>query len=59
MEASYDDVLANIQERDRIDSTRRESPLRRAEDAFDLNNDTLGRDEQLEILLKLFEERSK
>lgn len=59
VEASYDDVLANIQERDRIDSTRRESPLRRAEDAFDLNNDTLGRDEQLEILLKLFEERSK
>ncbi|MDE6485404.1 MAG: (d)CMP kinase, partial [Duncaniella sp.] len=34
----YDAVLANVLSRDHIDETRKESPLRRADDAVDLEN---------------------
>lgn len=51
---TYDEVLANVQERDHIDSTREESPLRRAADAIDLDNSSMTRDEQNERLLALF-----
>ena len=57
--ADYDDVLANISERDHIDTTREESPLRQAHDAFVLDNDRLSREEQMDILLKLFEEKTR
>ena len=50
----YESVLANIRERDRIDTTRAESPLRCASDAFVLDNDTLTPDAQLAILLARF-----
>lgn len=56
---SYESVLENIRERDRIDSTRKESPLRQAPDAFVLDNDNLTRDAQLRILLDLFREKTK
>ena len=35
---SYDEILANVRQRDHIDSTRAESPLRRADDAINLDN---------------------
>lgn len=38
---TFDEVLANVEERDRIDSTRKESPLRRADDAIDLDNSNM------------------
>lgn len=57
--AAYEDVLANVVERDRIDSTRAESPLRKADDAVVLDNDTLTREQQLDELLRLFEERTR
>lgn len=44
---SFDEVLKNVEERDRIDSTRKESPLRQASDAIVLNNSHLTRKEQL------------
>lgn len=56
--ANYDDVLANIRERDHIDTTREESPLRQAHDAFVLDNDRLTREQQMDILLKLFEKKT-
>lgn len=59
MPADYEEVLANIRERDHIDSTRKESPLRKAEDAFVLDNDHLTREEQMEVLVKLYEGRVK
>lgn len=49
--ASYPDVLANVLERDRIDSTRAESPLRRADDAVDLDNSAMTIDQQNQWLL--------
>lgn len=51
---TYEQVLANVQERDRIDSTREESPLRRAADAVDLDNSTMTIDEQNRWMLDLF-----
>lgn len=56
--ADYEEVLANIKERDHIDTTRKESPLRKADDAFVLDNDNLTREQQMEILKTLFREKS-
>ena len=52
--ADFEEVLANIKERDLIDSTREESPLRKADDAFVLDNDHLTKEEQMEVLKKLY-----
>ncbi|MBD5278492.1 MAG: (d)CMP kinase [Bacteroides sp.] len=57
--ADYEEVLANIRERDHIDTTRKESPLRKADDAFVLDNDRLSREEQMEILVNLFKEKTR
>lgn len=57
--ADYEEVLANIKERDHIDTTRKESPLRKAPDAFVLDNDNLTREEQMKVLLDLFQKRVK
>lgn len=54
---SYEYVLKNIEQRDHIDRTRAESPLRKAADAIELDNDMLSREEQMEILLKLAREK--
>lgn len=50
---SLDDVLQNLAERDRIDSTRAESPLRKADDAIEVDNTTLTREEQLNLLIEI------
>ena len=48
---TFDEVLANVTERDRIDTTRQESPLRQAPDALVLDNSHLTIDEQNAWLL--------
>lgn len=53
---SYEEVYANVVERDRIDSTREVSPLRKAGDALELDNGNMTRSEQMEWLLKVFGE---
>lgn len=53
-EVSYDDVYHNVCERDRIDSTRQESPLRQAEDAHVLDNDNMTIEEQDHWLEELY-----
>ena len=54
---TFDEVLANVTERDLIDSTRKESPLRQADDAVVLDNSNMTIDEQNEWLYKLYLER--
>lgn len=49
----YDAIKANLLLRDKIDSSRTHSPLRRADDAYLLDNTLLTREEQLSIALKL------
>lgn len=51
---TYEEVLANVSERDRIDMTRKESPLRQAEDAVMLDNSAMTIDEQNAWLLDLY-----
>lgn len=51
---SYDEVLANIKERDHIDSTREVSPLRKAPDAHVLDNDHMDHKQQMQWLLDLY-----
>ena len=55
---TFDEVLANVTERDRIDSTRKESPLRQADDAVVLDNSNMTLAEQDEWLYNLYLERS-
>ena len=42
-----EEVMKNLQERDYIDSHRETSPLRRAEDAFELDNSDMGLTEEI------------
>lgn len=52
MPARYDDILKNVQERDYIDSHREVSPLRKADDAVELDNSNLTIGEQQQWLLQ-------
>ena len=56
MEADYDDILKNVQERDYIDSHREVSPLKQAPDAILLDNSQMTIDEQKEWLIQRFNE---
>jgi len=47
-EVTYAEVLKNVEERDRIDSTRSISPLTRAKDAIEFDNSDMGLEEQFE-----------
>jgi cytidylate kinase len=56
----FDEILANITDRDRYDETRAESPLRKAEDAIVLDNSHMTREEQFNwILDKIKEKRNE
>jgi cytidylate kinase len=50
----FEDVLANIKERDLRDTTRAESPLKKASDAIELDNSEIGIEEQLKWALQVF-----
>ncbi len=49
--ASYEEILHNVEERDRIDETREVDPLRRADDALLLDNSDLTLAQQDEWLM--------
>lgn len=53
-QCSYDEILANVVERDRIDSTRAISPLRKADDAIVLDNSNMTIPEQKAWLLEQY-----
>ncbi len=50
---SYEDVLKNVVNRDHIDSTRKDSPLRKASDAIKIDNSNLTLNQQFEQILLL------
>ena len=54
-EASYEEILANVKERDYIDQNREVSPLRQAEDALLLDNSNLTIEEQKQWLAEQFQ----
>ena len=59
MEADFEDILKNVQERDYLDSHREVSPLRKADDAIELDNSLMTIDEQNEWLLSRYKEVMK
>ena len=56
---TFDEVLANVEERDYIDTHRKDSPLVMAEDALEIDNSHLNREEQFELVLELVNEITK
>lgn len=52
---TFEEVLHNVTERDRIDTTRAEGPLKQADDALVLDNTHMTIDEQNQQLLDWFE----
>ncbi|MCB0557508.1 MAG: (d)CMP kinase [Lewinellaceae bacterium] len=53
MDSSLEEVRHNLSQRDHIDSSREDSPLRQAADAIVIDNTHMNRDEQLEYALEL------
>ncbi len=47
-EVTYAEVLKNVEDRDRIDSTRSISPLTKAKDAIEFDNSDMGLEEQFD-----------
>lgn len=58
-EASFEEILANVKERDYIDQNREVSPLRKADDAILLDNSNLTIEEQKQWLAAEFEKAVK
>lgn len=54
---TFEEVLENVQQRDYIDTHREDSPLVKASDAIEINNSTLSKKEQFELVMKLIEEK--
>lgn len=54
MEADFEEILKNVQERDYIDSHREVSPLRKADDALELDNSYMTIEEQNKWLLEQY-----
>lgn len=53
----YKDILFNVEERDRIDSTREDSPLMKADDAIGFDNSDMGIKEQFDRICTLVDQR--
>lgn len=62
-DVAYEDVLTNVKNRDYIDSHRKFSPLRKAEDAIEFDNSDMGLEEQFERMynfaLRVIEKQKK
>ena len=52
---SFEDILFNVQERDRIDSTRKDSPLIMADDAIEFDNSDMGITEQFDKICSVID----
>jgi cytidylate kinase len=50
---NLDEIQHNLEHRDRIDSGRTESPLRKAEDAVEIDTSYITIEEQVDIVVEL------
>ena len=55
----WEDVLADVNDRDYRDTHRAESPLRQADDAVVVDNSQMSREEQMEYIIEVFRGRSQ
>jgi cytidylate kinase len=56
---SYEEILKNVEYRDRIDSTREDSPLIKADDAIEIDNSDLTLEEQFDKIYTIVQEKLK
>ena len=54
---TFEEVLQNVEQRDYIDTHRDDSPLVKAVDAIEIDNSSLSKKEQFELVLKLVKEK--
>ena len=54
---TFEEVLQNVEERDYIDTHREDSPLIKAVDAIEVDNSSLNKKEQFELVLKLVNQK--
>ncbi|GAA4281897.1 (d)CMP kinase [Gaetbulibacter aestuarii] len=52
-DVSFEEVLKNVQDRDHIDTNRKDSPLIKAEDAVEIDNSNLSLEDQFNTVLNL------
>lgn len=58
IEANYEEILANIKQRDLIDSTREESPLIKAADAIEIDTTNDKLEESFKKIIKIIKVRT-
>ena len=58
-QVTFEEVLQNVEERDYIDTHRSNSPLVKANDAIEIDNSNLNREEQFDLVLKLVQDKIK
>ena len=58
-DVSLEDVLKNVVDRDYIDTHRQDSPLVQADDAIEIDNSYLTRDEQFNAVLEMVDDVTK
>ncbi|MCF6132445.1 (d)CMP kinase [Flavobacterium wongokense] len=56
---SFEEVLKNVENRDYIDTHRDDSPLRKADDAIEIDNSYLTKDEQFNAVLEMVDDVTK
>ena len=55
----FEEVYKNVQERDYIDTHRKDSPLKMAEDAIEIDNSYITREDQFKLVLEMVDEITK
>ncbi len=55
---SFESILENVKQRDHVDSTRKESPLKQADDAVLLDNSHLNKQQQMNWIMNVIHERN-
>ncbi len=55
-QVTFDEVLKNVTQRDYIDTHRADSPLKKADDAIEIDNSYLTKEEQFNHILELVQE---
>ena len=54
---TYEEILNNVIERDRIDTTRKDSPLIKSVDAIEIDNSEMNLEDQFQMILQLAKDR--
>lgn len=58
-EATFEEVVANLKERDEKDSTRAIAPLKKADDAIEIDTSNITIEEQVERVIQLVREKMR